>query len=502
MRAKDTGTSEGQIDAAGERRVHDVSTGGRSASSNGHTRAARQRADDGAKRPGRVGRRVVLGPGWPLVAIFVGYPLWWLLGLRSFVFLFAVVPMALTLARRSRLVAPRGFGVWLLFVAWAAAGLALVGAHAPGATDGQMATRLFPATYRVGWYIALTVVLLYVGNLSERELSSRRICRLLSVLFMLTVAGGYLGIVAPRFQFTSPVEHLVPTGIANNAFFKSLTHPVSAQVQSFLGYDEARPAAPFGHANDWGANFGLLLPFFVLEWLRRDGGWRRWVGVGVLAAAAVPAVASLNRGLWLGLSVMAVYAAASAAVSGRFAALAGLVSAGAAVVVVAAVTPLGGTIQERLATPHSNNARSTLASRTVAAVTHGSPVAGFGSTRDVQGNFTTIGGGATPECPRCAPPAMGTQGHIWLVIFSQGFVGAALFFWFVLRRFLPHLCDRRPLASAVCASLVFFFVVISVYDLLDAPMFTVTIGLALLWRMQRAPAPLRVEPRAVAAGAQ
>ncbi len=424
--------------------------------------------------------------------------MWWLLGLRSFVFLVAVVPMALALARRSGLRAPRGFGVWLLFVVWAAGGLALVGANAPGAKDGQFATHLFSGIYRLCWYVALTVVLLYVGNLSERELSSRRISQWLSVLFMTTVAGGYLGMVAPAFGFTSPVEHLVPSGMANSAFFKSVTHPVAAQVQTFLGYDEARPAAPFAHANDWGANFGLLLPFFVLEWLRRDGGWRRWVGVGVLAAAAVPVVASLNRGLWLGLSIMAVYAAISAAVTDRYAMLAAVVCAGAVGAVAIAVTPLGSTLQERLATPHSDNARSTLASRTVTAVAEGSPVAGFGSTRDVQGNFATIGGGATRDCPRCAPPAMGTQGHIWLVLFSQGFVGAGLFFSFVLRRFLPHLHDRRPLASAVSASLVFFFVVIWVYDLLDAPMFTVMIGLALLWRMQRAPASLGVEPEATA----
>ena len=49
---------------------------------------------------------------------------------------------------------------------------------------------------------------------------------------------------------------------------------------------------------------------------------------------------------------------------------------------------------------------------------------------------------------QCSPPAMGTQGHIWLVLFSQGFVGAALFFWFLLRRVLPYVHDRDPFAIA------------------------------------------------------
>ncbi len=39
-----------------------------------------------------------------------------------------------------------------------------------------------------------------------------------------------------------------------------------------------------------------------------------------------------------------------------------------------------------------------------------SPLVGLGSTRDVQGNFNTIAGGAT-EMPPMHPPALGTQGQ-------------------------------------------------------------------------------------------
>lgn len=430
-------------------------------------------------------RRLTLAPGWPLAVAYVGYPLWWLLGLRSFVFLLAAVPMGLALLGRRRLVAPRGFGVWLLFVAWVVGGFALLGVHAPGAKDGGRATQYFSAGYRLAWYVTLTIVVLYVGNLSERELPTRRICRWLSSLFIVTVLGGYLGVVAPHFQFTSPIEHLVPSGVAQSDFFKSLTHPVAAQVQDFLGYSQGRPAAPYYHANDWGANFGLLLPFFVLEWFRRDGGRRRWIGAGVAVAATVPVIESLNRGLWIGLGLMALYVVLSAALSGRYVALGGLAAAAAVVAVLIVATPLKGTIQARLAAGQSNNARAQLASRTVADVADTSPIVGFGSTRNVQGNFNTIGGGATPSCPRCSPPAMGTQGHVWLVLFGQGFVGAALFFWFLLRRFVPYMHDRRPFAIAACASFVFFLVVIWVYDLLDVPLVTLMLALAVLWRMQR-----------------
>jgi hypothetical protein len=433
----------------------------------------------------RARRRLVLAPGWPLAAAYVGYPLWWFLGLRSFIFLVAAVPMGFALLGRRRLLAPRGFGAWLLFIAWVVGGLALLGVHAPGAKESAFSTRYFTAAYRLAWYAALTIVVLYVGNLSERELPTRRICRWLSSLFIVTVIGGYLGVVAPHFQFTSPLEHLAPSSVAQSDFFKSLTHPVAAQVQDFLGYAQGRPAAPYYHANDWGANFGLLLPFFVLEWFRHDGGRRRWVGIGVAVAATVPVIESLNRGLWIGLGLMALFVVFSATLNGHYVALGGLLAATAVVAVLIVATPLQGTIQARLGAGQSNSVRAQLASRTVADVAHTSPIVGFGSTRNVQGNFNTIGGGATPSCPHCSPPAMGTQGHLWLVLFGQGFVGAALFFWFLVRRFVPYMNDHRPFAVAACASFVFFIVVIWVYDLLDVPLVTLMLGLAVLWRMQR-----------------
>jgi hypothetical protein len=437
------------------------------------------------RRPTAARRRARLPLGWPLAAAYLGYPLWWLLGIRTFVFLLAAIPLAFALLGRRQLRAPRGFGVWLLFLAWVVVGFVLLGAQAPGAKAGDIATRYLSTGYRLAWYLALTVVLLYVGNLSEQELSTRRVCRWLSALFIVTVAGGYLGIIAPHFQFRSAIEHLAPAGVAHSSFFVSLTHPVAAQVQDFLGYAEARPAAPYAYTNDWGANFGLLLPFFVLEWFRRDGGRRRWFGIGVVAVSIVPVVESLNRGLWIGLGAIAVFVVLSSARSGRFVALGGLAVGAAVLAIAIAVTPLKHTVERRLAVGQSNSGRAALASRTVSAVVHVSPIVGFGATRNIQGNFNTIGGGATPDCPQCSPPAMGTQGHIWLVLFSQGFVGAALFFWFLLRRFLPYVHDRDPFAIAATASFIFFLVVVWVYDLLDVPMMTVMLALALLWRMHR-----------------
>jgi hypothetical protein len=45
--------------------------------------------------------------GWPLTVIFLGFPLWWLLGFGMLIFLIMSVPMAVHLyQRRSRVLVP------------------------------------------------------------------------------------------------------------------------------------------------------------------------------------------------------------------------------------------------------------------------------------------------------------------------------------------------------------------------------------------------------------
>ncbi|HZC27263.1 MAG TPA: hypothetical protein VE287_09565, partial [Actinopolymorphaceae bacterium] len=134
------------------------------------------------------------------------------------------------------------------------------------------------------------------------------------------------------------------------------------------------------------------------------------------------------------------------------------------------------------------------ATATVTGVVEGSPLLGFGSTRDVRGNFFSIAGGSTADCPDCGAPPLGTQGQIWLVIFSQGVVGLALFLAFFIRRFLAHWRDPAPLAVAGCCALVFFGLELFVYDTFDAPMVTVMIAIGLLVRSERTPllTPVRV----------
>src|SRR5581483_3267658 len=128
--------------------------------------------------------------------------------------------------------------------------------------------------------------------------------RLLAWLFVVTVAGGLLGVVAGRFQFSSPVELLLPNHLRSNAFVQSLVHPAAAQLMDVLGHESPRPAAPWGYTNTWGNDFCLLVGWFVVAAFSRSGSAggsariRRVLAAGVLAVAVVPVVYSLNRGLW------------------------------------------------------------------------------------------------------------------------------------------------------------------------------------------------------------
>jgi hypothetical protein len=417
--------------------------------------------------------------------MYAGFPIWWMLGLANIGFVIVAIPMGYQLLKRRTIATPQGFGVWLLFLVWAAAGVTTLWANAPGAQPASGLGRLLPFGYRLLWYMAATIFLLYVGNLDERDLPTRRVVRLLGWLFLVTIAGGYLGWVVPHLEFSSALELVLPRGVTSNEFVHILIHPGAAQIQNIIGEGSVRPKAPFSYANDWGANYGMLLPFFVLSWLRYPSKWRRRLFPVVALAAIPPVTFSLNRGLWLGLIVMAAYAIIWVTVRGRLGAAAALVGATVVVVSVVILSPLGHEVQERIANPHSNTGRAHLASLAVQSSLEGSPVIGFGAPRAVQGNFFSIAGGATPTCPQCSPPQLGTQGHLLLLVFAHGFVGALWFLGFIYYRFFRGLRDPSPDAMAYTAVGVFFTVVMPVYDLVSAPLITLILALGLLWRRER-----------------
>ena len=423
-----------------------------------------------------------LGPGWPLKVLLLGFPLWWALGVSSLAVLAASAAMVVDMHRRKRLRLPAGFGVWVLFLLWVALGVFVLWAHAPGTVDGGGLGRLVGYGYRALWYLAVTVAMLYPLSFSSRVLPAMRVARWLAILFLVVAGAGLLGVLFPSFEFTSPMELIVP-GAQGDGFIHNLVHPSLTTQSEFLGYEQPRPKAPFAYPNAWGNNFGLLLPFFVLAWGTSERRWQRIAVPFVLGLAMIPVVFSLNRGLWIGLGILTLYAAIHTARRGHYAALLALLGTVALAAVVLLATPLSNTVQLRVETPHSNERRTTVAETVISTTWEGSPLLGYGSTRQVQGSFASIAGGGTPDCRQCAAPPMGTQGFIWRLIFTTGLVGTALFYLFMAHPALSaHVRRVDPISVVGCMlitiSALFFFV----YDSLESPLFILMLAIGLMNR--------------------
>lgn len=427
-------------------------------------------------------RERLRGPAWPLLLLCYGFPLWWLLGLGALLPLAAALVLLAQLDRARLIYLPPGFAAWALFLVWVSLGVFVLWADAPDAVPGGGGpNRLGVFAYRLAWYAACTVVLVWVINSDPRRVTWRALTNALGFMFIVTALGGLLGVVAPNLDFPSVFEAILPRGLAKNSFVQSLIHPSVADIQMVLKRPEPRPTAPFAFANSWGANLSMFLPFFVVSWVLEGRRWQRLLAGPVVVVALVPTVYSLNRGLWVSLGVGAAVAVVwilrQAPAARWFGGLAGLTA-----IVGFVASPLSGLILERLANQHSNDRRGQLLAQTVDSTLNGSPIIGFGSTRDVQGSFASIAGASTPDCPACGVPPLGTQGHLWLVIFSQGFVGVALFaalFGSIV--LLIWRCRTRAAALGMVL-LTFFVIQVSVYDTLGMPLFTLMVGLGLAVR--------------------
>jgi hypothetical protein len=431
----------------------------------------------------------LLRPGWPVTALLVLYPLWWLLGMGTLIVFVLAVPMALHLLRRRPVRVPPGFGIWLLFLLWVLASVIMLPANPPGTLPAPVSGRLLSVAFNLAGYLSATVILLYVGNLSEAEFPRRRLMRQLGGFFVVVVCGGLLGLVAPTFQLTSPVEMLLPAHVAQNGFVRSLVHPASSQLMDVLGFTSPRPSAPFGYTNTWGNCFALLLGWFVVSWLFKDSSPRRRVaGLALLAVAAVPVVYSLNRGLWVALGLAAAYTALRLAQRGKVALIATVMVGMAVGGVVVAASPLATIIQQRFEHQHSNNIRSFTINRTLEVVGY-SPVIGVGSTRAALGSSRSIVVGPTAKCPRCGNPTLGSNGQIWLLLIAQGIGGALLYVGFFLRSLWAYRRDSSPIGDAGLLTLLLPLFFMLVYNSLTMPLIITFLAIALLWRNQQASTP-------------
>jgi hypothetical protein len=448
----------------------------------GARRRRRAAAGHGGKRPGLLARH----PEWPVTALIIGYPLWWALGLADFMWILLAIPMMARIVAwrvngRRRLRVPPGFGLWLLFLVCAAAGIMVLTLTAPDTIPSAVSHRVISYGDRTLNYLGVTVLLLYAGNLTEKELPRRRFAWLLGLMAIYTTVGGLAAMAAPHLQFNSPFLLALPKSVQSNTFIQASMHPGLAQLQNVLGTVGGRPKAPFDYTNLWGDCLTILLPWLIVGWWIAGTRRQRWIAATAGILAIAPLLYSLNRGAWIGVGASIAYLAVRLAAKGRIAMLGGLLALIAVAGILVLSTPLQGVVTGRLANGKSDNLRSKLSSLSIEAAV-ASPIIGYGDTRQEKGSPTSIAVGPSPKCPTCGQLAVGSTGQLWLLLITNGFVGTFLYLAFFAYGMWRFRHDDSPYGIAGVLVLLLSFVFMFTYDAVGAPLGFTVLGYALLWK--------------------
>ena len=265
--------------------------------------------------------------------------------------------------------------------------------------------------FRLSIYIAAGIWFVYTANLSA-EGNANRIARAFLWFFAFLVFAGLFALLTPVTEFVTPFERVLPRSISSIPFVNQMIHGNVSQVHDFIGFAVARPAAPFAFTNEWGSAVGLLAPVVVFAVTRLPAGPKRVAGYALLVLALVPAIYSLNRGLWLSIAFALGYVALRALLRGRPRPLMNLIGIVLVVAALFVLTPLGDLASSRLETGHSDARRTSLVQQSLHGIAE-APIVGHGGPR------------VNPEEPDRAP--IGTHGQIWLIGYSHGIPAVVLF---------------------------------------------------------------------------
>jgi O-antigen ligase len=416
----------------------------------------------GTSRPERKHR---FAAAWPLIVLFPMVPIWWILGVSGLVLALCLLPLAAAIILRRRLLVPRGFGLYLLFLLWCAF-------SALELTSGRQG---FAAAYRGSMYVAAGLLFLYVLNTPRDRLKPDTAVRIMAAFFIITVIGGLIGMVVPNISFTTVAKGLVPARMLTDPFVSDLVSASTSSGRAFAAYPIYRPKAPFIYANEWGAAYAMSLPFALCAVAKARTKLARDTMLFFLLLSVFPLVFSLNRGAWLSAVAGMLYATfrLSRGRNGQWLRVAAIVAMifGA----LAFVTPLGEIVQTRLANGYGDAHRAELYSESIALVRQ-SPLLGYGAPVLVEGNLSA-----------------GTHGQLWTIVVSQGLPGLIFFTawllwaWWRAKRRLPSGHPGDPVLRFWCEVTIFIAIVqMPYYDLLPWGLAIAMVAAGLAWREELA----------------
>lgn len=344
-------------------------------------------ADRRARADFRRGALVAAGAlvvAWPLGLVYLG---WMLVGLVA----------ALGCLRLRATSAPRATAAWWLLL------LAVL----VSALQVETAGRAAAFAYRGLLLLSASAVCVYLYSARSR-VSFDGVLGAVAGVHAVVVLSGVAGLLFPGLGGESLLLRLLPDLGQQGRFIVDTATLDLAQVQDILrnGTDSVRPTGVLAYTNDWAAVYvvtAVALLSYLQQRRRLTLGWLALIGLGLL-----PLLESLSRAAWASLLVgLAVVVAARAARSGLRAVLPVVLAVTAGAVVVLA-GPAASTIDQRLDTGHSDVGRHVRVVETVERTAE-RPLTGHGTPLP-----SRVQGG----------PSVGTHGHLWLVLFSQGLPGA------------------------------------------------------------------------------
>ncbi|MFS0912065.1 O-antigen ligase family protein [Microbacterium sp. 179-I 3D2 NHS] len=340
-------------------------------------------------------------PAWPVLVFLWGYPIFWMLGLLLFALVIMAVPMLAFLIMRRRLFVAPGVLPWAGYALWMIPCMLMI----------DTLGRFVSTGVQLSQFIALAIAMVYIVNARE-SLTPARIFNGLTYIWIFVIIGGYLGMLFPEVRLTMTIGQLLPSVLSDNDYVRELVYPNLAEVQTPWGAEEpfVRPSAPFAYTNGWGSAIAVLTPIAIGTAIGHRTARAIWLLVIAVIAAVPPAVATTNRGLFLGLAVGVVYVVIRLAMLGKWLATIWVTILGLAVSAVLVMSGFLDGIMARQEVSDTTEGRGNLYVETFERAL-ASPILGYGAPRP--SFFSEI--------------SVGTQGAIWNTMFSFGFVGLALF---------------------------------------------------------------------------
>jgi len=344
-------------------------------------------------------------PLWPLYLMFGLMPLWWAMGgLYLFWPMFALV-LAVILLTHGRVATPMGVTVWLVLIAIVVVSV----------TRLDRVTALFMFGLRLGFMVAALIIYLYVYNALRAGAAWERVFAPLCFFWLGVVALGWIGVVSPTFALTTPVEVLLPDAVTSDRGVRALVHSHATEFNPQSRNPYFRTAAPYPYTNNWGTGFAILVPCMIAYLTSVRTGWLRTVVIVSLPLALVPAFLTLNRGMFIGLGAGMLYLGGRALLRGDVRLIGSIAGVAVLAWVVTLFIPVTDLIMHRVENTDSTSDRADLYVQTLAAVAD-SPLLGYGAPRLVDTTHAT--------------EPLGTQGQIWMMMYSHGVPSLVLWLLF------------------------------------------------------------------------